>query len=363
MYIQKISLENYRIFIKKELTFKSGVNLVLGNNSTGKTSLLEAIFFAFSGELINSFNPINYNSNLAKISISFLFNEILNEINLILKKKDEKFDKNLFLNEKKIDTFKEVRNRFLSPFLMNTFDISLISLEPENKRDFIDRFLKISDQEYRNLYYNLKRILKQKTNLLKRKLFDDIINSLNHKIVEYSSEISYKRINILNSILEDLNIACRKMWKNIEEIKIIFTPGFSTPIEIKKDQKIKETLKKSYSEAIQKFRNQEIDKEKVIISSNRDNFEFILIYNNRFQLVKNVFSQSQVNIFSLIFFLSLVKKIKQIYNYYPVILLDEPFVFLDTSNTEKILKILHNYPQVIITSNKDIESINNRIYL
>ena len=41
--LKKIKVDNFRLFKDKEFIFKSGVNLIVGKNATGKTSVLEAI--------------------------------------------------------------------------------------------------------------------------------------------------------------------------------------------------------------------------------------------------------------------------------------------------------------------------------
>ena len=43
MYLQKLSLENYRNYEKEIISFDPGVNLFLGQNGQGKTNLLEAV--------------------------------------------------------------------------------------------------------------------------------------------------------------------------------------------------------------------------------------------------------------------------------------------------------------------------------
>ena len=43
MLIKKVSLENYRSHSNKVIEFSKGVNLILGKNGKGKTSILEAI--------------------------------------------------------------------------------------------------------------------------------------------------------------------------------------------------------------------------------------------------------------------------------------------------------------------------------
>lgn len=362
MLIEKLILENYRIFTKREFNFRQGLNLVLGNNSTGKTTILESIFFLFSGELVNNFSPINHNQNFARVFLKFIFNDIFFEISAILKRKNSRFDKTLILNEKKIESYKILKNKFLSPFLLNAFDISF--QDPENKRSIIDRFLKIINPEFSNIEYNLKKVIKQKTSILKSGNYSDIIEPLNSKISELSSLITFKRIEGIKSIGEDLNNTCRKFWHNIENIKIIYTPGFNLPINLINQKNIQQNdLKEQYLKAIKINTKKEAENQKVLVSSNRDNFEFVLITKQKEYFIKNIFSQSQINIFILLFFLNLVKQIKKVYNYYPILLLDEPFVFLDSLNTEKILKILYSYPQVIISSNKDLELINHKIFL
>ena len=43
MLIKKVSLENYRSHSNKTVEFTRGVNLILGKNGKGKSSILEAI--------------------------------------------------------------------------------------------------------------------------------------------------------------------------------------------------------------------------------------------------------------------------------------------------------------------------------
>ena len=51
MYIEKIEIENFKAISKMELAFKPGVNLLIGDNGVGKTSILDAIVVALGGYL------------------------------------------------------------------------------------------------------------------------------------------------------------------------------------------------------------------------------------------------------------------------------------------------------------------------
>ncbi len=43
MFISNVDIKNYRCFKDQELTFENGVNLIIGNNGVGKTSILSAV--------------------------------------------------------------------------------------------------------------------------------------------------------------------------------------------------------------------------------------------------------------------------------------------------------------------------------
>lgn len=53
MYLKKIHMENYKAIEKLDIDLKSGVNLLIGDNGAGKTSVLEGIAVALGGLLVN----------------------------------------------------------------------------------------------------------------------------------------------------------------------------------------------------------------------------------------------------------------------------------------------------------------------
>lgn len=45
MIVQKIKLTNFRCYENCEVEFSKGLNYIYGDNATGKTSLVEAIYY------------------------------------------------------------------------------------------------------------------------------------------------------------------------------------------------------------------------------------------------------------------------------------------------------------------------------
>ena len=53
MYLEKIHIENYKAIEKIEINLRPGVNLLIGDNGAGKTSVLEGIAVALGGLFVN----------------------------------------------------------------------------------------------------------------------------------------------------------------------------------------------------------------------------------------------------------------------------------------------------------------------
>ncbi|MDE5039580.1 AAA family ATPase, partial [Francisella tularensis subsp. holarctica] len=45
MYISNLRLQNFRNIPAKSFDFKNSINFIVGNNGSGKTSILESIYF------------------------------------------------------------------------------------------------------------------------------------------------------------------------------------------------------------------------------------------------------------------------------------------------------------------------------
>ena len=65
MYLTNIHIENFKGIKNAKLDFQPSVNIIIGNNGTGKTSILEAISVALGGFLsgIDGVNTIHFSKD------------------------------------------------------------------------------------------------------------------------------------------------------------------------------------------------------------------------------------------------------------------------------------------------------------
>ena len=76
--INRIQLENWKIHKKLNIKFEKGLNFIVGENGSGKTSIIEAILFGLTGRTLHS-NRISFKNvstrSAANVNISFSHNE------------------------------------------------------------------------------------------------------------------------------------------------------------------------------------------------------------------------------------------------------------------------------------------------
>jgi recombinational DNA repair ATPase RecF len=175
-----------------------------------------------------------------------------------------------------------------------------------------------------------------------------MLDILNENIVNYSVFISLKRIEIFYRIKEYINNYLKLLLPNFE-FSFIYDISGIYKIDVEKVNLNQEVLRNFYFQALKKNKKKELNIYKSVIGASKDNFE-ILIKNTNIN-VKYFLSLSQINLLSLAIFFSLKKIMKQFFNYDPILLLDEPFVYLDKNNVKKVLNLLFENTQAIFTTN------------
>lgn len=79
MSIEKVVIKNFKIYTEMEVDFNDTLNIIVGNNEAGKTTLLEAINLALTGQLNgrninNELTPYLFNMNVMKKYVNDIAN-------------------------------------------------------------------------------------------------------------------------------------------------------------------------------------------------------------------------------------------------------------------------------------------------
>ena len=342
-YFKEISLNNYRNFENFFLEFKNGCNIILGNNGSGKTNILESLSLlekgrGFRKEKIE--NLINFNNSHKDFKIFSLFNN--ENINFTISAFSlNQNKKKIAVNDNSdLTSIKHFESLFSIIYFLPEMERLFVS-SPSFRRNFLDRLIFNFNKNYNTVVNKYKKAITERQLLLKDLQYDESwIQNIENNIVEYGSIIYKNReehIKVLNKILKAINTS----------------KHFSKDFVLKIQDNFYENNKKIYD-------NKDIYASQLHFNRKKDLFQGgcsigphrsdILGFNrlNNFNL--NQLSTGQQKTVVLLIILAQSEYLINELNLHPIILLDEICSHLDDVNRELLLYLTNQLKvQVFMT--------------
>ncbi|MBK9293696.1 MAG: DNA replication and repair protein RecF [Oligoflexia bacterium] len=211
MYFETLKVKNFRNLKDVEINTNNKVNLFLGHNAQGKTSLLESIYFVTFLKSFRAKTPqecINFDENTFQIDTKIINEENKPEFVKIRFSENERV---LQLNEKNIS-----KNKFLGKIKAVEFSpdsLSAVKQGPELRRDLIDQACVLFYNEAALAQADFLRVLKQRNAILnsfKREEINlkttlDLLESVEHAYLSRATDVTYLRIRLLEELLPFIN--------------------------------------------------------------------------------------------------------------------------------------------------------------
>ena len=346
MNITKIELQNFRNYKKKNFDNFSNLNIIIGTNGIGKTSIIESIYL---GSLAKSFKTnndesiINNNSDYFRIKIYYYEYGIKKNLEIYLDKNGKKTKINSKLQRKLSDFISQYRIIMLSPD-----ELKLIKASPNTRRNYLNIQISQLNKEYLHYLNNYNNLIKNKNDYLKKLMLNSNLDQryldiLDEKIVDEGIKIYNHRKNYLDLINKYIN----DIFKNYEKSNDVYIKYISDYELNDKEKLIKE---------LKRIRKKEINLGMTSFGVHRDDYEFMHNNNNS----KEYSSQGLQKLIVLAMKLSEVKIFVNEYQITPILLLDDLFSELDEKNRNKIFKSLDKNIQIFITTT-DLKNINKRL--
>ncbi len=312
--------------------------MIIGENGSGKTSILEAVYEALKGKSFRATDVeiLKKNTDFYRVELLYKNNEKI----IILYNKDGV--KQFLVGDKKTSRLPRKNKYPIVLFLPD--DLYLIGSSPTRKRDFFDKVISGLNEKYSTILNRYNKVLKQRNDLLKKYSdnFDknkrNVFFSWNVMLARYGIEIREIRKEIIENINNRITEIYRSIARNNDEIKIDY--------ELK-DGEISE---QKYIEKLEKEIDRDIMSGHTGFGIHRDNYNFI------FNDADADGSASRGEIRSIMIALKFIEA-EMIYENTgkrPVILLDDVFSELDNNRQESLMKNFKDN-QILITSTEIIE--------
>lgn len=336
MYLEKISLVNFKNIEAQTFNFEQKINCFVGNNGIGKTNILDAIYYLSFAK--SYFNPvasqnIKHGEDFFVIEGDYQIDNRGEKIICSLKKGQKKVLKR---NGKVYERFSDHIGQ-LPLVIISPADRDLIIEGSETRRKFIDGVISQQDKEYLSVLISYNKIVTQRNALLKyfaaNRTFDALnLSVYNDQLITYGAKVYNKRKKFLEAFVPIFNDKYKIISNDNEYVDLTYKSQLES---------------NDFEELLQV----NLEKDKMLqytsVGIHRDDLSFKISE----YPIKKFGSQGQQKSYLIALKLAQFEFIKRQSNVTPILLLDDIFDKLDEHRVSQIVSLVNNeeFGQIFIT--------------
>jgi DNA replication and repair protein RecF len=340
MRLQRLEAINFRN-LTGTIEFSPGLNLIYGANAQGKSSWLEAAYLLATTKSFRSSHPkevITHNAGEAILRGSVARGNLTKDLQLLVTESA----KQTFVNGKR-----EAVARYLGALNAIAFtadEMQVVRGAPDARRRFLDRGIFFTLPSYLGTLNEYNRVLKQKNALLRAASeagdplkFHDLIQPWNDQLVALGSEIHQARVNHVEQLRAHLNPGLFQA----EAITIRYKSSlegrgdlgdYANLLKERLGLRLKHEIAVGYS----------------LVGPHRDDLEILC---DRHEIAR-FGSSGQQRSALLILDMAQISVYYQVFEEYPIFLIDDLDAELDRTRIEILLNHLDGRSQTIVSTSK-----------
>jgi len=336
MFVRSLKVSNFRNFPDQSIEFCRGTNTLFGNNGSGKTSILEALFVLCLGRSHRGASDsvmVNHHADTFRVEgeISTETQEL--NVAVAFRKNDRKK-----ISIDKVAVKISELYSLLAVVSASPEDSEILSGSPSVRRTFIDMHLSQLSSNYLTQLSDYHKILVQKNAALKREMDPSPFNEL---LAVSGARICLDRCRFLNDI-GLLSEEYYKLASNGDKLGLSYRPSIS---QIKDTDDLSE-LEDIFRRRLQNERHRESMMKTALVGPHRDDILFEL--NSapaRYHGSQGEWRTAAISLKLAVF--DLLKRSKQSE---PILLLDEIFAELDNDRMQQIINSFGGLGQLFLTT-------------
>jgi len=335
MILKGINLLNFRNINNNNYDIHPKLTIIFGQNSQGKTNLLEAIYFLITGTGFREEKEqelISFNKDNCQVSGLFSQNNSNYKHSIFLKLSSDRIEKKYFLNNTAKGHHLYTLNQ-ITVVLFTPEQVNIIIGSPQLRREYFNQQLSTYDYQYKKRLNNYEVALRKRNKILekytdKEKLKEEL-KFWNSYLIEEGAYITSIRESYINFLNKNKNLDSKIF--SINYIKNEFT---------------KESIKEYYEK--------EILIRRTLVGPQKDDFR---IFVNNGQVNKDVHhygSRSEQRMAIVWLKVNELEYLTTVLAKTPILLLDDIFSELDIKNKKMILGLLNRYQTIATTTEKEV---------
>ncbi|GEL76319.1 DNA replication/repair protein RecF [Tenuibacillus multivorans] len=344
MYIEELTLTNYRNYNKLTVSFDQKINVIIGENAQGKTNLMESVYvlaFTKSHRTPRDKELIKWDAEYGKIEGRVFKRNQSIPLEVVLSNKGKKVKFN-HIEQKRLSEYVGSMNIVM----FAPEDLNLVKGSPQERRKFIDMEIGQTQPVYIHHLTQYQRILKERNALLKdlqRQFITDstMLHVYTEQLIEHASIILERRFLFLNKLRKWAN----PIHEGISQGKELLNIDYNASVNVSEAMN-SEKIRMVYEQHFKNIENKEIDRGTTLIGPHRDDLVFTVNDKN----VQTYGSQGQQRTTALSLKLAEIELIYEEVGEYPILLLDDVLSELDDHRQSHLLNTIQGKVQTFVTT-------------
>lgn len=355
--LNRLKLVNFRCFQNYDITFSDKINLLVGNNAVGKTSIVEAIYclgLTKSHRASNDLSLIKDGEEYTIIKGFFERKTVESEVSLSITEKGKK----VIINNKVYGSLSDYLG-FLNVVMFCPEDMELVKGGPATRRKFLDSNISQINQRYLKNSINYRKLLKERNEILKsinegRSNDYNLLDVYTQELAKEAEIIVKTRKQFIDELNPHILSNTKVISEQFESSKIKYLPSIEYDFlktykeNLKNDLNLKTTTKGPH-------------RDDFVIQLNKKSVlkQDIAMQDIAMQDIAIYGSQGQQRTAVLSVKLALAKLIHMQKDNL-IIILDDVFSELDQARQNEIISLLSESNQIFITTTS-IDNLTKRV--
>jgi len=336
MLLENLSLLFFKNYEDASLAFSEHINCFIGDNGSGKTNLLDAIYClsmtksAFPGTDAQS---IKQGEDFFMVKGRFLVEGEKHTVQVSLKQGQKK---TITHNKALYDKMSEHIGRF-PVVLISPYDTDLIREGSEERRKYFDSLISQLNHVYLEQLIQYNYVLRQRNSLLKqfaeRHYYDrDYLHILNEQLVPFGEELAQERERFLQEFVPIFQKHYRHISDSSEDVTLTYKsqlPGAD------------------FAQLLHQTERKDLALQRTTVGPHKDDFVFLMDGNP----VKTFGSQGQQKSYVIALKLAHFEVMAAKHHHKPLLLLDDIFDRLDEKRITQLMQMVaaHTFGQIFLT--------------
>lgn len=337
MYFKEIEIRNFRNYEYCKESFHPSINIFIGENGQGKTSLAEALYIMCLGRSFRTQKDremIRFGEDTSVVRTTVFKNERNVRTEIILNRNEKKTVKINGVRKKRADLAGHILVVEFSPD-----DLKILKEEPDKRRRFLNREIsKLYPGYYEDLAIYTKILLQRNTLLKEGNTDPSLLSVWNAELIKYGVKLIMRR----DSFIRRLNEISSRIHREITEGKEELSIGYDANVPFDEDP---ETIEKSFQEKMEAARDTDLLRGITSCGPHRDDLKVTI---NGID-VRRYGSQGQQRTAAIAIKLAEIQLMEEESGEKPVLILDDALSELDKSRQRYLIEALTG-TQIFLTA-------------